>query len=77
MNEKDIFLYYLNNTDGIKYYTDNDKVWIEKYLRDKNKNYIFFERPDILIETSSKYLLLEHFQFDSSKRVKKRDMLKI
>jgi hypothetical protein len=76
MTETDLFIHFLNNADGIKYYTESDRLWIQSFFHDPKLKFHSFESPDVVIETSSKFILLEHFQFDSSARKKGSSLLK-
>jgi|GEM_PF-5238541 len=76
MKEMELFIHFLKNSDGIKYYTESDRIWIESFLQDNKLKFYSFDRPDMVIETSSKFILLEHYQFDSSTRKKGSSLLK-
>lgn len=76
MTEMSLFIHFLKNSDGTKYYTESDRIWIEAFLQDKKLKFYSFDSPDMVIETSSKFILLEHYQFDSSTRKKGSSLLK-
>jgi len=71
MSEAKKFVSFWNASEGINLFFETDKSIIEE-LTIKSYNKIYeFERPDFFIEFDSMIMLVEHFSFDSAKRIKK------
>lgn len=72
MNESERFLFYLEKSD-YKINTVNGRSTIkfnECLIDIISDNTIQFERPDIIIKGNDRVILLEHFEFDSSKLIR-------
>lgn len=57
-------------------FTDLDVFSLNSLLNGNAMKIIEFDSPDVVIETSSTYILLEHFEFDSAKRNKRGSLQK-
>lgn len=68
--KKFIDLFYDNN---IHFYTDNDGKVVEKLL--SNSSVYNFESPDIVIVNEKTILLVEHFEIDASRHIKRKGNL--
>lgn len=75
-NEANTLLYYWSNSEGITtFLKEDEKFLVEEFSIGEGLNIYNFEKPDIVVQLENKTLLIEHFSFDSSKRIKKAGSL--
>ena len=72
LNEVERFTYIMNDVKEVHcLFNKSAEVFENRFSEGMVKDIYQFERPDILIPTGSKNILLEYFQFDSSSRNKR------